>query len=251
MPRKARKLSESGIYHIMIRGIGKQLIFEDEEDYMCFLELLREYRDVCDFKLYAYCLMGNHAHLLIKIQQNNLDSVFKHIGSRYVYWYNAKYKRVGHLFQDRFKSEPVEDDTYFLTVIRYIHQNPVKASICSKPENYKFSSYTEYTLGEKIVDTEYALKIMGLDEFIRFNNEKNSDKCLEISVTDRYALTDEQAKQIIKKISHCENITQFQGLNETKKANCIKKIHDKGVSIRQLSRLTGTSKGMVEKWLKS
>ena len=154
MPRLPRQKSDSGIYHIMLRGINQQVIFEDDEDYFKFVETLENYKAVSGYKVFAYCLMSNHIHLLIKVEKEDLDKIIKRIGGSYVYWYNWKYKRSGHLFQDRFKSEPVEDDTYFLTVIRYIHQNPVKASICSKPENYKFSSYTEYTLGEKIVDTE-------------------------------------------------------------------------------------------------
>ena len=88
--------------------------------------------------------MGNHIHLLIKPEKEPLEQVFKRIGGRYVYWYNVKYQRVGHLFQDRFKSEPVEDDSYFLTVIRYIHQNPVKAGLCKNIKDYKYSSYAEY-----------------------------------------------------------------------------------------------------------
>ena len=73
--------------------------------------------------------MSNHIHLLLKEGEEDLGTLFKRIGASYVYWYNWKYNRTGHLFQDHFKSEPVEDDTYLLTVLRYIHQNPLKAGI--------------------------------------------------------------------------------------------------------------------------
>ena len=139
MPRQARKKSESGIYHVMLRGINQQQIFEDSEDCDKFIQILQECKAVSGFKLFAYCLMGNHIHLLIKPEKEPLEQVFKRIGGRYVYWYNVKYQRVGHLFQDRFKSEPVEDDSYFLTVIRYIHQNPVKAGLCKNIKDYKYS----------------------------------------------------------------------------------------------------------------
>ena len=79
--------------------------------------------------LLAYCLMGNQIHLLLKEGKESLEQVFKRIGGRFVYWYNVKYQRVGHLFQDSFKSERVDDEAYLLAVIRYIHQNPVKAGI--------------------------------------------------------------------------------------------------------------------------
>ena len=232
VPRQARKKAESGIYHVMLRGIDRQQIFEDTEDYYRFLDIVHECREECEFKLYAYCLMGNHVHLLLKVETDSLETIFKKIGGRYVYYYNVKYQRIGHLFQDRFKSEPVDDDSYFLTVLRYIHQNPVKAKLCSKV-------------------AEFALGMVDRAAFAAFNNTLNSDSCLEITVPCRRAVTDTQAQAIIQKISRCNSVTEFQCLETIKKERFIKKIYDKGVSVRQLSRLTGTSKGMVEKWLKS
>ena len=251
MPRRARKQSETGIYHVMLRGIDRQLIFEDTEDYIRFLDIVEECREVCNFQLYAYCLMGNHVHLLLKVQDEGLETIFKRIGGRYVYYYNVKYQRVGHLFQDRFKSEPVDNNEYFLTVLRYIHQNPVKAKLCSKVEEYPFSSFAEYLHESTFVDTEFALGIIDRSEFVRFNNAPNSDTCLELVTPSRHAVTDAQAQVIIGKISHCKTVTEFQSLEENKKERFIKKIYEKGVSVRQLSRLTGTTKGIVEKYLKS
>ena len=251
MPRRARKQSETGIYHVMLRGIDRQLIFEDSEDYIRFLDIVEECREVCNFQLYAYCLMGNHVHLLLKVQDEGLETIFKRIGGRYVYYYNVKYQRVGHLFQDRFKSEPVDNNEYFLTVLRYIHQNPVKAKLCSKVEEYPFSSFAEYLHESTFVDTEFALGIIDRSEFVRFNNAPNSDICLELVTPSRHAVTDAQAQVIIGKISHCKTVTEFQSLEENKKERFIKKIYEKGVSVRQLSRLTGTTKGIVEKYLRS
>lgn len=251
MPRQARKQAESGIYHIMLRGIDRQLIFEDSGDYFRFLDIVQECKEICCFQLYAYCLMGNHIHMLLKVNNENLDTILKRIAGRYVYYYNVKYQRVGHLFQDRFKSEPVEDNEYFLTVLRYIHQNPIKAKLYAKIGDYPYSSYAEYLHNGTMIDTDFALNILPFDEFIRFNNEPNSDQCLEIMNSPRRAVTDEQAKPIIEKISHCKTITEFQALDEKKKEQFIKKIYEKGVSVRQISRLSGTSKGIVEKYLKA
>ena len=133
MPRQARKKSNCGIYHIMLRGINQQQIFEDAEDYERFLDILKDCKEICEFELYAYCLMGNHVHLLIKEKKEPIEQIVKRIGSRFVYWYNVKYQRKGHLFQDRFKSEPVDTQKYFSTVLIYIHRNPIKAGICAKP----------------------------------------------------------------------------------------------------------------------
>ncbi len=251
MSRKARKRAESGIYHAMLRGIDRQQIFEDSEDCLQFLEIIKECRELCGFELYAYCLMGNHAHLLIKVCHNNLDEIFKRIAGKYVYWYNVKYQRIGPLFHDRFKSEPVENDSYFLTVLRYIHQNPTKAKLCKNVADYPYSSYGEYLSGSRWVDTDFALKMLSIEEFVQYNNATNSDKCMELSAPQRAAVTDSQAKEIIAKISRCSSVTEFQRLEEKNKIRFLQKIHTKGVSIRQLNRLTGISKGMVEKWLKA
>ena len=181
MPRQARAKSESGIYHIMLRGINGQQIFEDEEDNQKFIEVLKDFKAISEYKIFAYCLMGNHLHLLIKVGKEDLEQIFKRIGGRFVYWYNYKYLRRGHLFQDRYKSEAVEDDTYFLTVLRYIHQNPVKAGLCNNCEDYKYSSYHEYIKPKEnqLTDIEFALGIINEEQFVEFNNELNEDVCLE------------------------------------------------------------------------
>ena len=203
MPRQARRKSESGIYHIILRGINQQQIFADEEDSLWFLETLSKYKEQCGYEIYAYCLMSNHVHILLKEGKENLTLVLKRIAGSYVYWYNWKYHRSGHLFQDRFKSEPVEDDAYFLTVIRYIHQNPVKAGICRNIDGYKFSSYNEYINNATLIDTDFCLGIIDKEQFIEFNNEFNDDVCLDISNND-FRLNDDEALKIILKTCRCK-----------------------------------------------
>lgn len=248
MPRKAREKSESGIYHIMLRGINQQQIFEDDEDKEKFIQILKDCKAISGFELYAYCLMSNHFHLLIKVGKEDLEKIFKRIGGRYVYWYNIKYKRTGHLFQDRYKSEPVEDDEYLLTVTRYIHQNPVKAGI-TKKINYKFSSYNAYIKDDKIfVNTEMILSMISKKQFIEYNDKSNMDICLDMDKNNQLRLTDEQAKEVILKVSKCSNVSEFQALDVIKKVDCLKELKNKGLSIRQISRLTGTSIGIVRKY---
>ncbi len=244
MPRQARKKSNSGIYHIMLRGINRQQIFEDEEDRQHFIETLENYKDICGYTIYAYCLMGNHIHILLKEGKEDLTLIFKRIAGHFVYWYNWKYHRCGHLFQDRFKSEPVDDDGYFLTVLRYIHQNPVKAGICKKPEDYPYSSMRDYLSFSVLVDTSFALSMLPMDQFIAYHNEENQDMCLEID--DHFRLTDNEAKILIYRIARCKSIAEFQMLDIKQRNLCIHKLHKKGLSIRQISRLTGVSKKIVE-----
>ena len=245
MPRQARRKSESGIYHIMLRGINQQQIFEDEEDGFRFLETLSKYKEQCGYEIYAYCLMGNHVHILLKEGKENLTLVLKRIAGSYVYWYNWKYRRCGHLFQDRFKSEPVEDDAYFLTVIRYIHQNPIKAGICKNIDGYKFRSYNEYINKPNLVNVDFCLGIIDKEQFIEFNNEFNDDICLDIRDND-FRLTDDEALKIIWKICKCKSVSDFQKLDKIKRNYYIEKLYKHGLSIRQISRLTGLSRKIVE-----
>ena len=246
MPRQARIKSESGIYHIMLRGINQQQIFEDEEDNLKFLSILSDYKLISEYELYAYCIMGNHVHILLKEGNEELSQIMKRIGGKYVYWYNSKYKRVGHLFQDRFKSEPVNDEKYLMTVLRYIHQNPTKAKLAKKNEDYKFSSYNEYINGSVITNTEFVLGMTDIENFKVFHHQNSDDKCLDI--TEKiYRVTDEEAKRIILKLTKCENVSEFQSLETEKRNKLLNKLKEKGLSIRQINRLTGISKRIIER----
>jgi putative transposase len=154
------------------------------------------------------------------------------------------------LFQDRYKSEPIEDDSYFLTVLRYIHQNPQKAKMCKKIDEYKWSSYHDYIRQNGITDTAFAFGILDTEEekareiFINYNNDPNDDKCLEIQEQE-FRMTDDEARKIIYKVSKAKSLSEFQ-IIEIKKWNSIKKkLKQQGLSIRQIARLTGASFGIV------
>ena len=250
MPRKARKKSESGIYHVMLRGINQQQIFEEPEDFEKFLQILKDCKAISGYKLFAYCLMGNHIHLLIKPEEESLEQAFKRIGGRFVYWYNVKYQRIGHFFQDRFRSEPVETDEYFMTVLRYIHQNPIKAGLCKVIDAYTYSSYKEYFIESDLIDTESAYQIISQEQFREFHEEIETKQCLDVDENIRIRLTDEQAKCVMKRVSGKGSVSEYQTLREDLKEKYVKKLYEKKLSIRQISRLTGVSKGLVEKWIK-
>ncbi|MDD4048075.1 MAG: transposase, partial [Clostridia bacterium] len=242
----------SGIYHVMFRGINQQDLFEDDQDRQKFIKTLAIYKEKSGCKIYAYCLMSNHVHLLMKEVQEDISQIIKRISSSYVYYYNRKYCRYGHLFQERFKSETVEDDSYFLTVLRYIHQNPRKANMIKKLEEYKWSSYNEYLNAGKIVDVDLALEIFSEDKmvaiprFIVFSNEKNEDKCLEYEVSKK--INDTEARKLIKSITGVKRVSEIQGFEKEKRDEIVKKIKGiKGVSIRQIARITGVNYSLALK----
>ena len=142
MARKNRKWFPGAIYHIMARGTYRQNIFKDDEDFKVFLLLMQDAKTKYGFKLHAYCLMTNHYHLLLETEQTEIWKIMKRINQIYAAYYNEKYRLTGHLFQGRYKSCLVENDSYFLQTSRYIHLNPVKAKMVPRAEAYPWSSYS-------------------------------------------------------------------------------------------------------------
>ncbi len=251
MPRKARQKSSSGIYHIIMRGINRQIIFNDDEDYHKLIQTLEYYKAISGYQIFAYCLMDNHTHLLLKIGIEPLEQVMRRICGKYVYWYNHKYERAGYLFQDRFKSEPVEDDAYFLTVLRYIHQNPLKAGIVKDIGQYQWSSFNAYTQPTNLVDIDFALKMFSNDKgkaltgFIEFNKQNTDDKCLDVEEKNR--LTDKEAMEIIKRVCKTNNVNDIQRLDKKTRDDYLDELKQQKLSIRQIERLTGINRGVVLK----
>ena len=252
MARKPREKSNSGIYHIILRGINRQGIFEDDEDRLKFIKDLAKYKEVSQYRIFAYCLMDNHIHLLLRETQEPISIVIQRVSSSYVIWYNRKHGRCGHLFQERFRSEAVETDSYFLTVLRYIHQNPVQAKIASDVAAYKWSSYSEYVERAQVVDKEYALDMFSdnsneaIGRFVRFLREPNSDVCLEIPEV-KVNVSDDTLRQKVRQ--------QF-GLDAIKIGNEMREKQDHilrvlkgidGTNIRQIARITGLSPTRVWK----
>jgi len=233
----------------MLRGINRQQIFEEDEDYERFIHTLEDYKFKCGYQVYAYCFMRNHMHLLIKEGKEDLGLVFKRIGASYVYWYNLKYKRCGHLFQDRYKSEPVENDEYFLTVLRYIHQNPLKAGIEKDIAKYRWSSYKEYIGRKKICDTKFALELFSTDAanaiplFEKYNKQENNDRCLEYE--EKVKINDKEAAEIVKEIANISSLSEIQSFEKAKRNEVIKRLKAEGLSIRQIERLTGIAFGVI------
>ena len=251
MPRGKRERSESGIYHIILRGINRQRIFEDEADREAFLRSLDRSLERSGAILYAWCLMSNHVHLLLQERSEGVDIVMKRLGSGYVRYYNQKNGRVGPLFQDRFRSEPVKDREYWLTVLRYIHQNPVKAKLCRKCSEWRYSSYGEYAGKAERVDTSMLKAEMDIEQFQEWVEQPNGDICLDVAEQRETRLRDDKVVDMIAKTVGTSSITDFQALPEEEQERALRKMQKKGASIRQLQRLTGLSYYAVRKASKS
>ena len=244
MPRRARKHSRTGYMHIIERGIGKQLLFESADDYYFYLNRLKKYSLETGVKVCCYCLMENHVHLLMHGEPSNITLVMKKIGVSYSWYYNKKYSHVGHLFQDRFISEPVEDDVYFMTVVRYILQNPQRASICSASE-YPWSSYDIYDIVPDYMDLEIIKsKFNNKDQYEFFVSQVNDDQCLE---PDFCIHDDEWAMSVMKSILGVSSGAELQNFDKKKRDNALWKLKKSGLSIRQIERFTGIGRNIVQK----
>jgi hypothetical protein len=195
--------------------------------------------------------MSNHIHILIRENEESISNVIKRISSSYVFWYNKKYERCGHLFQERFRSEVVESDEYFLSVCRYIHQNPVKAGIAKGILDYKWSSYREYIGKTVMVDIDFALDIFSTDreraiELCKdFNMQRNNDMCLEDEEKTR--VSDSKVEDYFKRL-YIMDPKELRQLEKSKRNEVLKKLKlMDGVTIRQLSRITGISKSVIDR----
>ena len=246
MPRTARKASLSNIYHVMMRGVNRQAIFENDGDRLHFMSVLKECKEISGFRLHAFCLMPNHLHFLIEPAGEPLDLVFRRIGIRYAVWYNRKHQRAGHLFQDRFRSENVENDLYYMTVLRYILQNPMKAGLEPHLGTYRWSSYPAYAKGTgSITDTQYATELFGtresLIDFVRMGNED-----IVMDETDpEWPLQDDDAKKIMEQITGCSATEEFRRLDRQLRNEYIRRMYAEKLSIGQIARLAGFSKSTV------
>jgi REP element-mobilizing transposase RayT len=244
MSRLARQFSENGLYHIVFRGVNRQSIFEEEADYNKLKTILKELKDEMKFEIYVYCFMSNHVHILMKeMNIGDISLIMKRVLTKYARWYNIKYKRSGALIANRYKSQPVDVDEYFLNIVRYIHQNPVKAKIVKCIENYKWSSYNEYLNNiQGLADKEFILTMMEREEFEAFHEIE--EEAIFV-VDDKVKITDDEVRRrIIKKYGiEPKEICSF----ERKERNEILGILKREYSIRQLERITGISRGVIHK----
>ena len=253
MTKKLRTYSNSKTYHIIFKGIDNQDIFYEDEDRIFFLKQISKTKNIFNYSLYAYCLMDNHIHLVLKCENDFLSKIAQSLMIRYVHFFNSKYKRTGPLLQNRFKSKNIESKDYFLRVCRYVHRNPENAGIC-KTEDYQWSSYKEYLQKEKLVNKKILLYYYNnnLYDFIQYTQANDSLQDLkdfaEYELVEK--LTDEQLCKIILckfNINKTADIPDFfkRSLKQISEKNLILLSQIKGTNISQLSRITRISRAKL------
>lgn len=205
MPRPLRLRSETNIYHVMARGNRRKIIFHDKDDKQRFINILiSKNKEEC-FKLFAYCIMDNHYHLLLREMNEDLSIIMKMINSSYATYYNNRYEGSGHVFQDRFRSQPVNNDEYLLGVMRYIHNNPSKAGIVNRCQDYPWSSYQQYIYYKKDNELLDVSSILNMYSEDRNNAVKRLISFTESNNTDLF-IDDYDEKDEVDRITHYINL---------------------------------------------
>ena len=144
MARPLRIQYPGAVYHVMNRGMSRQVVFRDTNDYQAFLNVIAETHDLWGLEVLAYCLMPNHYHLCLRTPEGNLSRVMRHVNGVYTQGFNRSHRRDGPLFRGRYKAILIDVETYLASVIRYVHLHPVKAKVVKLPEQYIWSSHGQY-----------------------------------------------------------------------------------------------------------
>jgi putative transposase len=163
MPRKPRIEIGGGLYHVITRGNNRRRIFRSHDDYLKLPSILQQQKAKLPFYLYAYCLMPNHLHLLIEMQDDPVSRIMQRVLTSYSRYHNRKYNKIGHVFQGRYKSILCQTDRYLGELVRYIHLNPVRARMVKRPEDFEYSGHRAYLGLDRsgMVDTEAVLRHFG------------------------------------------------------------------------------------------
>lgn len=250
MSRKPRQKSQIGLYHITMRGNGKQLLFEDDEDRKRLLSLVRSSVLRFNIKLIAWCLMGNHVHLVVSDPDDNVSEAMHLVMSCYATWYNRRHGHVGHVFQDRFSSAPILSDEYLLDAIRYVHFNPQKAGICLFDE-YRWSSHLDY------VERDPAIATVDL-AFVRFAFPRVRDYQVFMSASNGVVvrpptggrIDEDEALDVglsLIRSSGLSELSDVKALDKVKRNEILAAMRRAGLSIRQIQRLTGVGEWSIRK----
>lgn len=246
MPRRARRIAGSGIYHVMLRGVNRDSIFLEDEDFERFLAALARAKEASGCQVFAYCLMTNHVHLVVRALEEPIGLVVKRLGVRYSGWFNRKYGRVGHLFQDRFRSEPVEDDAYLVTLLRYVWNNPVEAGLVERPENYRWSSRRLLGQESALVDGHDLQTLLPVDALggvaaPAYRPETATRK------GRRPLHTDEESADLLRRTCGARCPEEFQLLEPGAQRGAVRDLRTRSVSAAQIARVTGLSTSRVRR----
>ena len=252
MARKIR-IEDAGYHHVYNRGVERRVIFDTTQDKEKFLEIVCEVSEHYDFTIHAYVLMSNHYHLLLENQRENLSAGMRQINASYAQYYNKKYRRVGHLWQDRFKSWYIFDDNYLFVLFKYLEFNPIVAKMSKKVGEY------DYTLMHDILQN--SVKACMKNSFVLqwYDSTNELLTSLEIKMTkqeqEKISQFQKEAtsfKTNPKKIKHKLKLEDYfkKEISKADRDKAIQKAWKDGFMQSEIARYLGLSDAGVSKILK-
>lgn len=250
MSRKPRQKSLIGLYHITMRGNGKQLLFEDDEDRRRILSLVRSSIVRFNIRLIAWCLMGNHVHLVLSDPDDNVSEAMHLVMSCYATCYNRRHGHVGHVFQDRFSSAPISSEEYLLDAIRYVHFNPQKAGICPYGA-YRWSSHLDYVERDPDIATvDLAFVRFAFPRVRDYQTFMNASNVVVVRPSTGGRIDEDEALDVgisLVRLFGLSELSDVKSLDKTKRNEVLAAMRGAGLSIRQIQRLTGVGEWSIRK----
>ena len=259
MARKPRVKAQSGVYHVVMQGVRHRDIFMDDEDYTRFVEILEHLmvkRTKEDeeaeryFTLYAYCLMPDHFHLLVKEEADTVSVTMGRIAAAYAHYFNEKYDRDGAIYRARFASEPVEDEGRMSIVIRFISQTPERV-MKTEASGYRYSSWHEYAGVEsdlpRVCDIKEVYRGMAKEDVVKALGTPvpKGVHCLGPRKVVKRP-TDEQVLLMLCQMREVAGMSEFLGLPRMVQLKTLADLRKRGASVRQLERVTGIGRGVIQ-----
>ena len=244
MPRKLR-ITEIGFYHVINRGVAKRAIFLQPEDYDKFLNLLEQIKKDENITIHSYCLMTNHYHLLIETHKENISTAIQYLNSNYSIYFNRKYRRSGHLWQGRFHSYYLYDDTHFWIVAKYIERNPIVANMVKELSHYKYQSFFQWkykSKNYKLLENSmiFDMTLKEYEEFI--GSEMVTDILNQVYTSPKFIKKDGKSKILYKRLK-----TFFEEDKDINRNENIKKAYDYGYSQVEISNFMNLSTKTISK----
>ena len=251
MPRKSRNIIETNFMHIIVQGINKSYIFKEDYFKKLYLELIK--KDLIDYNIniLAYCIMGNHAHILMYSNKTEeLSKLMHRINTSYAKRFNRKNNRVGFAFRDRFYMQPIKSKSQLFNCLVYIHKNPIKANLVLNYEDYDFSSYNEF-LGEKYLINDKSIELLFgttnnyMETFENLHTKKITEEILEVyDYKDKNSVINNFFKEYDGDIEDLKNDRDgFRRLLKQLR-------NESGLTLRDLQETFGVGKDKINKIIK-
>jgi len=244
MARKLR-VTEPGFYHIINRGVERRLIYLEEEDYILFLDLLTKVAKDYSINIHAFCLMSNHYHILLETKEENISKAIQFLNDKYAKYFNKKYKRVGHLWQGRFKSYYLYDDAHFWIVAKYIERNPVKANMVDNLSTYKYQSFFQWNSNGdyySLINNSMIFD-MTIEEYTDYISTDLQVDALDIVyISPKIVTIENKVKMLTKRIE-----TFFEFDKDINRNANIKKAYDYGYNKSEIAKFLNLNPSSVSR----